>query len=308
LITGDPIDYPNFLKFPQKYKIGLIDVETAVYFGANNQDDIPQAQLGGTPKYATPTHLFPNELIIKIFGSLPRILHLQDWYASVAMIFKVVTGETLFDKTATILPEIKRVIEVPVRDGEQLSTVTEYVCRMFWRSAVDEFFDKIEQKQNMLKSIRIVIPENDKIALINYLNSERKLTIKSILELINNQNMFRSKANRKKLFDAPVDELELIKAKLVGTISNGDTDKFEHTYVVEFFNGLRELKKQSRYQSDALKMLQINTKGVEVKELLEIMFNTVLSAMYVEIWGDLEVGEINDTSDESVEGDYEATL
>ncbi|MCK7507684.1 MAG: hypothetical protein MZV70_28985 [Desulfobacterales bacterium] len=60
LVAGDPQNYPAFLRSAADYSLGFIDVETAVYFGKAEENKIKQPLLGGTPYYATPSHLFPN--------------------------------------------------------------------------------------------------------------------------------------------------------------------------------------------------------------------------------------------------------
>ncbi|MBI4738866.1 hypothetical protein HY772_04855 [Candidatus Woesearchaeota archaeon] len=96
LVAGERSQYPRFLLHPDQFSIGLIDVETAVYYGMD-EGGVKQPQLGGTPFYATPSHLIKNDWLKEIFGDLPAVLHLQDWQATVAIIYKVVTGLTLFD-------------------------------------------------------------------------------------------------------------------------------------------------------------------------------------------------------------------
>jgi len=111
LVTGDPEKNPNFLSSSDEYQLGLIDVETAVLYENPGDDKIEQPQLGGTPLFATPSQLFKNTVLQEVYGDVSTILYLQDWYAAIVMIYLVVTGERLFEKTAMRLPAIIRVIE-----------------------------------------------------------------------------------------------------------------------------------------------------------------------------------------------------
>lgn len=63
LVAGDRNSYPHFLREPDEYMIGLIDIETAVIYGNPPRKWINQPILGGSPLYATPSHFFNNELI-----------------------------------------------------------------------------------------------------------------------------------------------------------------------------------------------------------------------------------------------------
>ena len=85
LVAGDKDKYPGFLAYPKEYKIGLIDVETAVILPKSGKG-AAQPPLGGTPQYATPCHFFDNNLLARHYKDLTTILHLQDWYATIAII------------------------------------------------------------------------------------------------------------------------------------------------------------------------------------------------------------------------------
>jgi len=95
LIAGDKARYPEFLDMRENYSIGLIDVETAVAYGSDNNRQIPQPILGGTPTYATPAHFMPSETLAACFQDAVRILYLQDWYAAVGIISVSYTHLTL---------------------------------------------------------------------------------------------------------------------------------------------------------------------------------------------------------------------
>jgi hypothetical protein len=64
LVAGDKDKYPGFLAYPKEYKIGLIDVETAVILPKSGKG-AAQPPLGGTPQYATPSHFFDNNLLAR---------------------------------------------------------------------------------------------------------------------------------------------------------------------------------------------------------------------------------------------------
>lgn len=303
LIAGDPEQYPHFLRQVGQYSIGFIDLETAVDCSAENDEEIEQPQLGGTPKYATPSHLFPNELITGIYGDLKRILHLQDWYACIAMIFRIVTGDTLFEKTATLLPEIKRILESPLNDSEQLLSMTEYVSRMFWKSAADEFEEKLTKKRNILEIVSVIILEKDKAVLLKEIIKERKLLLGVILKRINGQTFFKSKGNREKIFHANIGQITAMREKCEKGISHS----VDRGAVLNFFIEMEILKKQIEQREAAINYLKTSRTEVPASTILEMMFNIVYTAMYTEIWGvltDETEAEIECTSDAS----YDATI
>ncbi|NNK01289.1 MAG: hypothetical protein HKP58_12855, partial [Desulfatitalea sp.] len=105
-VAGNPEEYPVFLNTPEKFSIGLIDVETAVPIDAEDPILIPQPQLAGTPLYATPAHLMSNAILMEVYEDLAAILHLQDWFATIGIIYKIISGENLFGTTAHVFPDI----------------------------------------------------------------------------------------------------------------------------------------------------------------------------------------------------------
>jgi len=110
LVTGNPEKNPNFLFSPKEYTLGLIDTETSVIYKELSGREIEQPLLGGTPFYANPTQFFDNGLLAELYGDVENALRLQDWYAAVAMIYFVVTGDRLFNKTARKLTEIIEIV------------------------------------------------------------------------------------------------------------------------------------------------------------------------------------------------------
>ncbi len=141
-VAGDPARYPLFLKSAQEFSIGIIDVETAVDFEKSRYKKIKQPMLGGTPFYATPSHFIKNDVLIYKFKNLGKILHLQDWHATLILIYKVITGDLLFEQTARLFSEIRNLMVNANKPGGHQTDVFEEASRIFWHSAVSEFQGK----------------------------------------------------------------------------------------------------------------------------------------------------------------------
>jgi len=283
IIAGDVDKYPYFLRSPDQFTMGFIDVETAVDYGKETVEEIMQPQLGGTPKYATPSHLFPNKWIIDVFGDLRRILNLQDWYAAIAMIFKVITGGNLFEKTATLLPEIKRVLEGPMETNDNVLPTLEYVSRMFWRSSAEEFQEKIQKNKAILNTVSLIVREKDKQILLHQLSKEKKKLSVKLVERINSQSLFKSKQNRESLFNAPVEQIRAMRLRCEsedGAQLNNKQD------IIKFFKEFEPLKIQFEQRKAALEYLKTAGSEIPVATMMEVMFNIVLTAMYTELWGE----------------------
>ena len=148
-VAGDSTRYPLFLRSDKEFSIGIIDVETAVDFEKSKYTKTKQPLLGGTPFYATPSHFIRNEVLDIEFGNIGKILHLQDWHATLVMIYKVVTGELLFEKTAKLFGTLRNSMIRANKPENFESNIFEEASRIFWHSAIVEFQAKMNEKEKM---------------------------------------------------------------------------------------------------------------------------------------------------------------
>ncbi|RJP90126.1 MAG: hypothetical protein C4518_09395 [Desulfobacteraceae bacterium] len=156
LVAGNPSKYPVFLASPEDFEIGLIDVEIAAYVGAY-KGGMDQPKLGWTTFYATPSHMFVNEIIKELFDDVSYILKLQDWYAIVAIVYEAVTGEKLFVNTAGIIASMAG--ELPRHLGERSKMIlfAKTGSATFWKTATCEFESRIAENADALKAVHIEI-------------------------------------------------------------------------------------------------------------------------------------------------------
>ena len=142
----------------QEVFLGLIDLETAVSIDVTKIKKLEQPLPGGTPSYATPSNFVPNKLLEELFGDVARILHLQDWQASICMIYLAVTGESLFESSKNLLYELVKSFQN--LQGEKKDFVVAFKERnyLFWRSAQNEFTKRMTKNEKYLKDIEVVIP------------------------------------------------------------------------------------------------------------------------------------------------------
>ncbi len=115
--------------------------------------------LGGTPFYATPSHFIKNDVLIYKFKNLGKILHLQDWHATLTMIYKLITGDLLFEQTARLFGEVRNLMIKANKPEGHRSDDFEEASRIFWHSAVSEFQVKIRESEKSLKAVLVVLPE-----------------------------------------------------------------------------------------------------------------------------------------------------
>lgn len=161
LVVGKSSTYPHFLKSAKTFQIGLIDVETAAY--ANPETRMAdQPPLGWTPWYATPSHMFTNEILEQLYENMPYILHLQDWQATIVMIFEAITNEKpLFHATKT-LAGISKEFPRYFGDTRGMIAFAKKAGTGYWKEAIIEFKSRMKEKEHLMASVHIDICRNAK--------------------------------------------------------------------------------------------------------------------------------------------------
>ena len=281
LVAGDPADYPNFLKSAEKFSIGLIDVETAVDYNVAEGKNIPQPQLGGTPNYATPTHLFDNNILNSVYNDLSLILHLQDWQATVGMIYKVAIGKNLFNNTGKSLPAIIRIIHQAVADKKLDKEVVKETSQMFWQSAAEEFNAKLKKNESYLKSLILTLSKSVKNHLKKEISRTREEMVNTIKMVIRSQTVFTDANSRKQLEMDSTKKIIAFKTKWEKESAASLSDK---TKKIEVLKILERLKLQSDRLSQALEKLNAPYAKLTVYEVLALMFSVVSNSMFRPEW------------------------
>ncbi|UCH21136.1 MAG: hypothetical protein JSU83_21930 [Deltaproteobacteria bacterium] len=291
LIVGDTSKYPDFLKFAGDYTVGLIDVETAVEYKTKNTEEIEQPILGGTPSYAIPAHLCENETLRSLLREVSRVLYLQDWYATVGMIYEVILGECLFDQTGKLLVGIKNLVLKSVKGQPEFYEAFKKASQMFWFTAANEFKSKTSQKEEHLQSVEIEVPDQARDMLRKELLKGKQITADRIKRYINNQAAFKEEKLCQGLICASRQKISELKAKLTKGLGNPKKFSKEKTLAIKVLADLEQLKLQSENLLRLIKELGKPNLIINAHELIELMFDIVLQAMYLEEWGELSEAE-----------------
>ena len=289
LVAGDPDKYPQFLESASQYSIGLIDVETAVSYEILAEQKIDQPQLGGTPAYATPSHLFTNVMIEYIFKDLPKTLCLQDWHAVVGIIYKVVTGERLFDLAARILLKLKKEIPNAINANREPAMVLEAASLKYWQSAVAEFETKLHNKKKTLKSVSLVVSSDSTKMLIDEISKVQNHLKISVKKLIESQTVFASDSHKKSLLSAPFAKVSQIKAELSDKKAGSKFQPAERQQAIKLLEELEQLKKQCSHLKSALHSLKKSVPVISCDDLLKCMFYIILVHMHQKPWGTINL-------------------
>ena len=307
-VAGDPARYPLFLRSAREFSLGIIDVETAVDFEKSKYTPTKQPLLGGTPFYATPSHFIRNDALSIKFGNLGKTLHLQDWHATLVMIYKVVTGELLFEQTAKLFGALRNTLISANRPENYESDLFEEASRMFWHSAVLEFQLKMAEKEASLRKVEIVLPQTVKHMFGKVLAKERKSLAMAIKECVESQHIFEKQQIREQLLNSSYAKTCQFKADLENNPNRSQNLNGLRVEAITFLHQLADLKALFGQHIYMVKLLSKPKARVTVHDILTFMFNVVLHNMYRPKWKPLfkESVDTCDLSDENIA--LEATM
>ena len=283
-VAGDPARYPLFLKSAQEFSIGIIDVETAVDFEKSQYKKIKQPMLGGTPFYATPSHFIKNEVLIYKFKNMGKILHLQDWHATLVMIYKVITGDLLFEQTARLFGEVRNLMVNANKPGGHQTDVFEEASRIFWHSAVSEFQVKIAESEKSLKAVMVDLTETVKYMFTRALVKEKKSIVKAIKINVESQNIFEKDHIRDLLARCSYAKTCQFKADLEIKAKRAGNFSAPRTEAITFLHKLADLKALFGQHVYVQKLLSQAELKMSAYDILTFMFNVVFNNMYRSEW------------------------
>ena len=270
LVAGNPDDYPHFLTSAQAYAIGLIDLETAVDFG-RNAAQVPQPQLGGTPLYCTPSHFFPNVLLERVYQDLPEVFHLQDWYAMIAIIFGVVTGDPLFKGTAYQIPMMMQsVMQTAARKGD-LKKKFLHFSRQFQDNAAIETREKFKLHAPRLQAVSAHIPEKIQQQLAAHHQQELRTRQKMLAQVLDSQAAFSKDPNRQRLEKSSVEDLKRLRA--------GYKKRTGGEKLAGQFDKLIRVRREIETLSGNSRLLEGTFPEVTTDVLLKMMYSLVQSKL-----------------------------
>ena len=310
LVAGDPSKYPLFLMNATDYELGIIDVETAVDFEKAKDRKVKQPLLGGTPFYATPSHFFSNVILSEAFRNLNLILHLQDWHATLVMIFKAVTGDLLFVHTAKLFADIRNSIKCGQMKGLLDTEIVADVSRAFWRRALQEFQARMNQKEDALKSIFFDIPENARQMFKQVLTKDIQATALKIKQCINrnSQIFFESPQSQDLLLKASPEKINQLRTEFENKVKTLPNSSANHNRAIPFLKYLHTLKLHSDQQKQLLNRLAQSHSKLSAHTLLGFMFDNLYKSMFREEWWVKTVAAKNCSDTDVDEATLEATV
>ena len=288
-LDADPDSYPVFLKNPTAFSIGVIDVETAVSLIPTRDGTITQPLLGGTPLYATPLHLLKNRTISVYFGNLADILHLQDWFATIAIIFKAITGRNLFPRAARSFPGVIKILKSSRSKSDPDEATVKAMSQKFWSAAATDIKTHLSAFSDVLSQLTLSVPEAMAPSIKAELEREEACLLQAIRKHVSLSPLFKSEKNRNFLLEASSDTI----FKQVARWKNGAQLPDQHRQVapqmVAFLNNLNRLKQGESEKRRAIAAFANPPHDVSAYSLLEAMFQIAFKAMYKSRWNALPI-------------------
>jgi serine/threonine protein kinase len=280
-VSADLSQSDRILSEPSKYSLGLIDLETALKLPGEPAVKPDQPVRTGTPAYATPSHLFPNEILHLLLGNLHRTFYLQDQYSIIGLLFYSATGKILFENTGKLLPEIVMAAQKNRLKNQSLTDLFKHVSWVFWHSAITEFEQKRLEHENLLNRLEIHLPQHTAILLQKDIQDTQRDLLDRINRLLNSQHTLKNSPtldalNRAKGLAIRRQREKMEKEENTG----GDVEllnrKIHFLFTLEYLKTMRETIERI---TGAFPTLLLD-------KLLMLLFSLILAFMYRENWSD----------------------
>ncbi|MBR9987915.1 MAG: hypothetical protein KFF68_18585 [Desulfosarcina sp.] len=283
-LDADPDAYPGFLKNKRAFSIGVIDVETAISLKPTRDGTIAQPLLGGTPLYATPLHLLRNRTISSNFGNLADALHLQDWFATIAIIFKAIAGINLFPRAARSFPGILKILKSSRDRTDPDEAIVKAMSQTFWSAAATDIKTQLSSFSDVLNQLTLTVPETMAPAIKQELEREKALIHHAIRKHVSLSPLLKSEKNKAFLLKAPSETLAKQVARWENHAQLSDQHRQVAPQMVAFLNNLNRLKQGESEKRRAIAAFSTPPHDVSAYSLLEAMFQIAFRAMYKSRW------------------------
>jgi hypothetical protein len=200
------------------------------------------------------------------------------------MIYKVVTGDLLFEQTARLFAFVKDKIRHAYTDAEKQALIVADVSRVFWRSASTEFQVKLAEKEDALKSIEVAVPDNVKQMFLKHLAMDRKALTEKMQKVIASQAAFQSDKSRELLLKSSYAKIIQFKGHLKNKFKAKPNPSMDTSNVLVFLDDLAQLKLFATLQNQTSTLLNKPEPKMSAYDILSFMFFTVYHTMFRDDW------------------------
>ena len=275
LVVGDPDRYPFFLNNAEEFSLGLIDLETAVDFTPPIYRRMAQPLLGGTLYYATPAHFLSNKILESRYADIRRVFYLQDWYAAIAIIYELVTGEYLFKMTARQLSQTLNAAREGGRTKGGASRLLKLSRREFWRTASAELDSRCKKHADKLSRVIPALPEEFR----QWLTYELEATVKQLrrlsAETIQNQSIFQTDHDRERLLKLSNEALENMINRYKTPAGGSHLPADARKQAIHYFKKLLTYRRDEKKAKDSLKILAHAEVTIPADQIMKIILLVV---------------------------------
>lgn len=283
-VVGRTDNPDHYMINSDDYSLGLIDLETAICMDRSGEKKNAQPLLAGTPAFATPTHLFENDVLDQMFGNFKNQLFYQDLYATIGMVYFVVTNETLFEETGVLVPEIMRVRQKGMQRGDSRRDILINTSWIFWQSAVREFEKNMGIHEGKLKMLTITLNGSAGKMFKAELNHLQTDLVQGIRRYVKEQKIFKGTKSQNSLLQSPVEAIVRYRKNWEKGKNVPKTSSSVRKKVVRWLLRLEQMKQVVNQYKKLEKLIGSDPSAINVHELLYLVFWMVLQSMYRMEW------------------------
>ncbi len=274
----------------EDFSLGIIDFETAVHI----QEDggISRSFLGGTPSYATPSHLFNNQILAGLFEPVTDIYYYQDWYAVVGMIYGAVTGSMLFEQTAReLMRVVKRIRKQEDKSIANLQRCFQSESTRFWKSVWKEFGQKTRSSAERLQAVTLNVPNDFRRLLLDDCQRQQQRNNQQIKSVIDTESPFGDPQINRQILQISFQDVKKMRDNWEKNINVPQVKPAKRKKILAFLGTLAALKQQVDILTGHIRRLQADTFRVDAKTLMEMILACVYRGMYQSEWQIPEMSE-----------------
>jgi hypothetical protein len=215
------------------------------------------------------------------------------------MIYRVVTGKRLFDKTSRFLPEIIKAKQIAALKGHSVTEVFIDSSHLFWQSSRQEFNERIEADKKNLELVSFHVPLPARNMLLRELVKEKE-ELEHELKVHIKSKIFKSKKSHEILIKSTRKIISRYRRNWEKGINVPKTREDLRKRIVLFFQKLEELKiAYERLLRTIAKLAKDRNPTVSAYAILNIIFDIVCKAMYDKQWEHISTEDIAAPNEES---------
>ncbi len=263
--------------------LGIIDFETAIHLDDEGKPGT-RPFLGGTPFYATPSHLLDYQSLYDLLGEVAPVYYYQDWYAVVAIIYETVTGKLLFLDTARALIKVIKSIQRQGRDTVRRKAVFQAESFGFWKIMWREFDRKIAVDANRLSTVTVPLPDEFRELILAGYKKRKQMYRQRVAAFILSETPFKDQRINRALLTSPIRTIRKQQENWKNGTNVPRVKPAIQKRIIAFYNRLIRLQQQSEKLAEQLGRLEENEVTINAGILMEMMLMCVYSSLYRHQW------------------------